>query len=124
MSLASRSNHDIPYCPEGHGRSLSPVIRGRPARTPTWACLAPQHRHPRPSHGPALRTGSVPSTTWLAAHADGIAAVIGDPACLLVIFPRPVADPELAKGLEFDLVVDIDPEDFGTGISGPNRYVA
>ncbi len=33
--------------------------------------------------------------------------------------------PELAKGLEFDLVVLIDPEDFGEGIEGAvDRYVA
>jgi DNA helicase IV len=33
--------------------------------------------------------------------------------------------PELAKGLEFDLVVLIDPEAFGTGIEGAvDRYVA
>ena len=33
--------------------------------------------------------------------------------------------PELSKGLEFDLVVLIDPEAFGTGIEGAvDRYVA
>ena len=33
--------------------------------------------------------------------------------------------PELAKGLEFDLVVLVDPEAFGTGIEGAvDRYVA
>ena len=33
--------------------------------------------------------------------------------------------PELAKGLEFDLVVLIDPDAFGTGIEGAvDRYVA
>ena len=33
--------------------------------------------------------------------------------------------PELAKGLEFDLVVLIDPETFGEGIEGAvDRYVA
>jgi DNA helicase IV len=33
--------------------------------------------------------------------------------------------PELAKGLEFDLVVLIDPEEFGGGIEGAvDRYVA
>ena len=39
--------------------------------------------------------------------------------------PGPVADPELAKGLEFDLVVLIDPGAFGEGIEGTvDRYVA
>jgi DNA helicase IV len=33
--------------------------------------------------------------------------------------------PELAKGLEFDLVILVDPESFGTGIEGAvDRYVA
>jgi DNA helicase IV len=33
--------------------------------------------------------------------------------------------PELAKGLEFDLVVLIDPESFGEGVEGAvDRYVA
>jgi hypothetical protein len=62
--------------------------------------------------------------TWLAGHADGIACVIGDPT-----FPPPPRvrslTPELSKGLEFDLVVLIDPEAFGTGIEGAvDRYVA
>ena len=61
---------------------------------------------------------------WLAAHAEGIACVIGDPT----FQPRPRVrslSPELSKGLEFDLVVLIDPETFGTGIEGAvDRYVA
>jgi DNA helicase IV len=33
--------------------------------------------------------------------------------------------PQLAKGLEFDLVVLVDPESFGTGVTGAvDRYVA
>ena len=33
--------------------------------------------------------------------------------------------PELSKGLEFDLVILVDPEAFGTGIEGAvDRYVA
>ena len=33
--------------------------------------------------------------------------------------------PELAKGLEFDLVVLVDPESFGPGVTGAvDRYVA
>ena len=39
--------------------------------------------------------------------------------------PRSALTPELAKGLEFDLVVLIDPETFGNGIEGAvDRYVA
>lgn len=62
--------------------------------------------------------------TWLAAHADGVAAVIGDPTFQAT--PRVQSlTPELSKGLEFDLVVLIDPEAFGTGIVGAvDRYVA
>jgi len=62
--------------------------------------------------------------TWLAAHADGIAAVIGDPTFLATSRVRSLT-PELSKGLEFDLVVLIDPEAFGEGIEGAvDRYVA
>ncbi|MEU2116015.1 RNA polymerase recycling motor ATPase HelR [Streptomyces sp. NPDC016459] len=62
---------------------------------------------------------------WLAAHAEGTACVIGAPRF------RPVDDrvrsltPSLSKGLEFDLVVLVDPEAFGEGIEGAvDRYVA
>jgi DNA helicase IV len=67
--------------------------------------------------------------TWLATHAEGIACVIrtGDiddgtvPATARV---RSLT-PELTKGLEFDLVVLIDPEAFGEGIEGAvDQYVA
>ena len=79
-------------------------------------------------HGPASELGSV-LDSWLAAHADGIACVIGDPAFLentgrATSRVRSLT-PELAKGLEFDLVVLIDPEAFGSGIEGAvDRYVA
>ncbi|MFV8131882.1 RNA polymerase recycling motor ATPase HelR [Streptomyces syringium] len=62
--------------------------------------------------------------TWLAAHDDGIACVIGDPAFRATSRVRSLT-PELSKGLEFDLVVLIDPETFGEGIEGAvDRYVA
>jgi superfamily I DNA/RNA helicase len=62
--------------------------------------------------------------TWLAAHADGIACVIGDPTFRATSRVRSLT-PELSKGLEFDLVVLIDPEEFGEGIEGAvDRYVA
>jgi DNA helicase IV len=74
-------------------------------------------------HGRAEDLNSV-LDAWLDAHAEGTACVIGDPA-----FPaRPRVQsltPELSKGLEFDLVVLIDPEAFGPGIEGAvDRYVA
>jgi hypothetical protein len=62
--------------------------------------------------------------TWLATHADGIACVIGDPTFRATSRVRSLT-PELSKGLEFDLVVLIDPETFGPGIEGAvDRYVA
>ncbi|WP_421742667.1 RNA polymerase recycling motor ATPase HelR [Cellulomonas sp.] len=56
---------------------------------------------------------------WLAAHADGIACVIGDPSFAATPRVRSLS-PELAKGLEFDLVVLVDPE----ALSAVDRYVA
>ncbi|MGI8881498.1 MAG: RNA polymerase recycling motor ATPase HelR [Jatrophihabitans sp.] len=61
---------------------------------------------------------------WLAGNADGIACVVGDPT----FRARPRVSsrtPELTKGLEFDLVVLVNPAEFGTGIEGAvDRYVA
>jgi DNA helicase IV len=74
-------------------------------------------------HGPASDRDAV-LETWLAAHADGIACVIGDPTYPAAPRVRSLT-PELAKGLEFDLVVLVDPDAFGTGIEGAvDRYVA
>jgi hypothetical protein len=74
-------------------------------------------------HGSASDLGSILGS-WLAAHADGIACVIGDPAFRATSRARSLT-PELSKGLEFDLVVLIDPETFGEGIEGAvDRYVA
>jgi len=71
-------------------------------------------------------TSDLPSIldTWLATHAEGTAAVIGDPT--FPAAPRVLSlTPELAKGLEFDLVVLINPAAFGDGIEGAvDRYVA
>ena len=74
-------------------------------------------------HGSAPDLGSILGT-WLAAHAEGIACVIGDPTFRATSRVRSLT-PELSKGLEFDLVVLIDPEAFGKGIEGTvDRYVA
>ena len=74
-------------------------------------------------HGPASDLGSI-LDSWLAGHADGIACVIGDPTFRATSRVRSLT-PELSKGLEFDLVVLIDPEAFGSGIEGAvDRYVA
>jgi hypothetical protein len=71
-------------------------------------------------------TGDLDSVldTWLDAHVDGIACVIGEPRFAATPRVRSLT-PELAKGLEFDLVVLVDPQQFGTGIEGAvDRYVA
>ncbi|MFK8845402.1 RNA polymerase recycling motor ATPase HelR [Streptomyces sp. Ac-502] len=61
---------------------------------------------------------------WLTTHDDGIACVIGDPSFPATPRVRSLT-PELAKGLEFDLVVLVDPEKFGEGVQGAvDRYVA
>ncbi|MFI7214298.1 RNA polymerase recycling motor ATPase HelR [Micromonospora maritima] len=84
----------------------------------------------------SIRTGDVPVRHgarsqlravvdgWLAAHAEGTACVIGDPTFPAGDRVRSLS-PELAKGLEFDLVVLVDPEAFGDGVEGAvDRYVA
>ena len=61
---------------------------------------------------------------WLAEHAEGVACVIGDPTFAATPRVRSLT-PRLAKGLEFDLVVLVDPERLGTGVEGAvDRYVA
>ena len=67
--------------------------------------------------------------TWLAANPEGIACVIGTQDNEADTFQATSRvrslTPELSKGLEFDLVVLIDPESFGTGVEGAvDRYVA
>ena len=74
-------------------------------------------------HGPAAQLAPI-LDGWLADHAEGIACVIGDRAFAATSRVRSLT-PELAKGLEFDLVILIDPEAFGGGIEGAvDRYVA
>ncbi|QEV01622.1 AAA family ATPase [Streptomyces viridifaciens] len=81
------------------------------------------------SSGIPVRHGSVAELAevldgWLAEHDEGVACVIGAPG----FEERPRVrslTPELAKGLEFDLVVLVDPEAFGEGVEGAvDRYVA
>ncbi|MFD7868082.1 RNA polymerase recycling motor ATPase HelR [Streptomyces sp. NPDC059783] len=84
----------------------------------------------------SIRSGGVPVThghvgelesildAWLSAHAEGTACVIGDPTFRETARVR-VLTPALSKGLEFDLVVLVDPESFGGGVAGGvDRYVA
>lgn len=61
---------------------------------------------------------------WLASHPEGIACVIGDPTFAATGRVRSLS-PVLSKGLEFDLVLLVDPGSWGTGIEGAvDRYVA
>ncbi|GIH67915.1 hypothetical protein Mth01_01680 [Sphaerimonospora thailandensis] len=74
-------------------------------------------------HGSTSDLGAI-LDAWLAEHAEGIACVIGDPTLQETSRVRSLS-PELSKGLEFDLVVLIDPEKFGKGVEGAvDRYVA
>jgi hypothetical protein len=86
----------------------------------------------------SIRSGGVPVAhgsaadlrgtldTWLAEHADGVACVIGDPTFRPTTSRVRSLTPELSKGLEFDLVVLVDPERFGEGgiEAAVDRYVA
>ncbi|WP_344216167.1 RNA polymerase recycling motor ATPase HelR [Nonomuraea bangladeshensis] len=79
--------------------------------------------------GVPVRHGSVAELDtivdgWLTEHPEGVACVIGDPAFEARPRVRSLT-PQLAKGLEFDLVVLVDPERFGEGVEGAvDRYVA
>ncbi|WP_336707333.1 RNA polymerase recycling motor ATPase HelR [Oerskovia sp. USHLN155] len=84
----------------------------------------------RSGHAPVLHgapgdLGTV-LETWLAEH-QGVACVVGDPTFRATERVRSLT-PVLAKGLEFDLVVLVDPASFGEGddsIAGAvDRYVA
>ena len=67
--------------------------------------------------------------TWEAEHAEGRACVIGDPSFEGSARIRSLS-PEHVKGLEFDLVVLVEPHRFGSGAGGAgiegavDRYVA
>ncbi|WP_159792520.1 RNA polymerase recycling motor ATPase HelR [Puerhibacterium puerhi] len=79
--------------------------------------------------GVPVRRGSVAELGavvdgWLAEHAEGTACVVGEPSFAGTDRVASLT-PALAKGLEFDLVVLVDPDAFGTGVEGAvDRYVA
>lgn len=61
---------------------------------------------------------------WERRHPEGVGVVIGDPAFGGRERVRSLT-PELVKGLEFDLVVLVDPHRFGKGVTGAvDTYVA
>ncbi len=80
------------------------------------------------THGRAADLAAVLGD-WLEAQADGVACVIAGGAVDATALPASSRvrslTPTLSKGLEFDLVVLIDPDTFGEGIGGAvDRYVA
>jgi superfamily I DNA/RNA helicase len=81
------------------------------------------------SSGTAVRHGSTAELhpildEWLATHPDGIGCVIGHPTFEGTTRIRSLR-PVLSKGLEFDLVVLVDPAEWGAGVEGAvDRYVA
>jgi superfamily I DNA/RNA helicase len=79
-------------------------------------------------HGAASELEAV-LDAWLAEHVEGTACVIGAGPVAEGTLPETARvralTPELSKGLEFDLVVLVDPAAFGEGIEGAvDRYVA
>ncbi|GAA0468038.1 DNA helicase [Paractinoplanes deccanensis] len=77
-------------------------------------------------HGPVAGLDAI-LAGWLAEHSEGegVACVIGRSPQSRTHEKVRWLTPELSKGLEFDLVVLIDPEGFGDGIEGAvDRYVA
>lgn len=87
----------------------------------------------RASGMPVVRAGVAELDTivteWLAGSDEGVACVIGGTESETAVVGAQsrvsVLDPVSAKGLEFDLVVLVRLEEFGTGITGAvDRYVA
>jgi DNA helicase IV len=122
LDRARMSSLTINYrTPEEVMEEAAPVIR---AALPDANVPTSIRRGGRPVvHGPV---SSLPEVLdeWLSAHAEGVACVIGDPSFAGTDRVRSLT-PSLAKGLEFDLVVLIDPARFGSGIEGAvDRYVA
>ncbi len=78
-------------------------------------------------HGAVADLGGI-IEDWLATQDEGIACVVGVNGSTAGPFESSRVrslTPELTKGLEFDLVVLIDPETFGDGVEGAvDRYVA
>ncbi|WP_028808343.1 RNA polymerase recycling motor ATPase HelR [Streptomyces canus] len=75
------------------------------------------------TYGPVTDLPSV-LDTWLEHHPEGIACVIGAPDFAPTPRVRSLT-PALSKGLEFDLVILVDPQNFGEGVEGAvDRYVA
>lgn len=107
--------------PEEVMAEAAPVIRAAlpDANVPTSirATGRPVRHLPRSERDAVL-------TAWQAEHPEGVACVIGDPTFAGTDRVRSLT-PSLAKGLEFDLVVLVEPDALGSGIEGAvDRYVA
>lgn len=77
-----------------------------------------------PIHHGAIGDRDLIVDSWMAEHPEGIACVIGDPTFVGTSRVRSLS-PETSKGLEFDLVILVDPQSWGGGIEGSvDRYVA
>ena len=73
-------------------------------------------------HAPTTELDSI-LEAWLSANPEGVGCVVG--GAVQETHRIRALTPELTKGLEFDLVVIVDPESFGDGIEGAvDRYVA
>jgi DNA helicase IV len=112
--------------PEEVMREAEPVIR---AAIPDANVPVAIRRSGHPVLHGSLSQRDAILESWLAEHAEGVACVIGDPA--FAGMPRVSSlSPQLAKGLEFDLVILVDPDAWGSddergGIEGAvDRYVA
>ena len=88
-----------------------PVIR---AASPTPTCRPRSAAAASPSATRAHADLDGLLADWLATHDEGIACVIGDPTFAATPRVRSLP-PELAKGLEFDLVVLVEPGVVGRG---------
>ena len=109
--------------PEEIMQEAAPVIRAvlPDANVPTSI----RHSGVPVRHGPVSELDSI-LDDWLALHDNGTACVIAVDQVRFRANPRLRSlTPELSKGLEFDLVVLVDPDRFGTGVEGAvDRYVA
>ncbi|MDQ0644308.1 RNA polymerase recycling motor ATPase HelR [Microbacterium murale] len=77
-----------------------------------------------PVHRAAIKERDTIIDAWLVENEEGTACVIGDETFTASERVWSLT-PELSKGLEFDLVVLVEPEKFGTGIEGAvDRYVS
>ncbi|WP_309067317.1 AAA family ATPase [Microbacterium sp.] len=107
--------------PEEVMAEAAPVIR---AAIPGANVPTSIRRSGIPVRHAGVRTRDEILASWAAAHDEGVACVIGDPSFADTARIRSLS-PARAKGLEFDLVVIVDPQSWGGGIEGAvDRYVA